>query len=160
MPLYKLLVGKHSQKEPAVDADGKPVPLLDRDGNVVKDKEGNPVQAKVLKTYRQGQTFESKYDLVAMFNHPSAAKFEYIGEPGGRRARRAPPPQVAGSAPGVAPPVASVSPAGQVTGGFQETGGAYPPGQTAARSGAIGRASSMKKDDLVDAIRDYRESEE
>ncbi len=67
MPRFRLKHGKHSQKEPVLDADGKPQ----------KDRNGKPMLAP--KIYAQGETFESQHDLVALFNRPGAEKFERVG---------------------------------------------------------------------------------
>lgn len=53
MPRFKLLVGKHTQKE----------------------QRG---EARVPVTYKKGDVFDSEHDLVAMFNHPGSQKFEQV----------------------------------------------------------------------------------
>lgn len=53
MPLFKLLAGKHTQKE----SNG------------------------ISKTYRPGDVIDSKHDLVKLFNsHPTTPKFERVDE--------------------------------------------------------------------------------
>jgi hypothetical protein len=72
---FKLLAGKHSQKEPKIGPDGK----------VVKDPDGNPVMEPRL--YRTGEIIVTNSDLVAKFNSPGAMKFQLMESP--RRGARA-----------------------------------------------------------------------
>jgi len=66
---YRLLAGRHTQKEPVLDEAGNPI---------LDDLTGRPQTRNV--TYRRGQTFTSRHDLVTRFNRPNAVKFELIEE--------------------------------------------------------------------------------
>ena len=77
MAKYRLLVGKHTQKEDTGQ----------------RDKDGNPV--RVIKSYRAGEVFESHIDLVARFNGPGSTylKFERVEATAEqRRSSQGPPP--------------------------------------------------------------------
>jgi hypothetical protein len=108
MPRFRLIHGKHQEKAAVLDAQGKP--RLDDNGNPMREP----------RLYSAGDTFDSESDLVAKFNSPGAIKFELVGSP----------PEA--SVPAV-PAYTTKFPAGQVSGGFQESSGtgATPSGQNA-----------------------------
>lgn len=72
MAKYRLLAGKHSQKE-----------------------ENPETKQKEVKIYKRGDVFESKHDLLKFNAGPGAMKFEKVEEPPPRAASRAaaPPPE-------------------------------------------------------------------
>jgi hypothetical protein len=98
MPRFRLIHGKHQEKAAVLDAQGKP--RLDDNGNPMREP----------RLYSAGDTFDSESDLVAKFNSPGAIKFELVGSP----------PEA--SVPAV-PAYTTKFPAGQVSGGFQESSG-------------------------------------
>jgi len=106
---YKLLAGRHQQKEDVLDLRGRPVP----------NNDGTPKRES--KTYQRGDVFFSESALHKL-NAPGAIKFQLLDENPEWTLRDA---QMRGVA--VAPsaePKAPAAPGGQVSSGIQRTTGA------------------------------------
>lgn len=75
MPKFRLLQGKHSQKEMVVDENGRPV----------LDEDKKPRKVNVL--YKAGEIIETDVDLIKLFPSAASLRYELISSGGERSAR-------------------------------------------------------------------------
>lgn len=109
MPTFKILAGKHTQKEPVHDAHG----------DVVKNEQGEPVLE--TKTYKRGDVFFSRHDLVKTFNRPGCTKFELMDASPSGRARTVKTSESVEEARDQAKVPSTTAPGGQAAQGFQKS---------------------------------------